>query len=53
VDLPNGHTIHTTAKGCFEALWDSINGKKYPWSSNPWVWVVSFQRIEQAVREAL
>lgn len=29
----------------FEGLWDSINGKKYPWSSNPWVWVVSFRRV--------
>jgi len=24
-------------------LWDSINGKKHPWSSNPWVWVISFK----------
>jgi len=30
----------------FEYLWDSINGKKYPWSSNPWVWVISFKRIK-------
>lgn len=29
----------------FMHLWDSINGKKYPWASNPWVWVVSFKRI--------
>ena len=21
------------------ALWDSINAKKCPWESNPWVWV--------------
>lgn len=26
--------------------WDSINGKRAPWSSNPWVWVVSFRRLE-------
>jgi hypothetical protein len=30
----------------FEQLWESINGKKYPWSSNPWVWVVEFKRVE-------
>jgi hypothetical protein len=30
----------------FEGLWDSINGKVYPWSSNPWVWVVSFRVVE-------
>ena len=28
----------------FSALWDSINGKKYPWSGNPWVWVITFER---------
>jgi len=30
----------------FEALWDSINAKRgYPWSSNPWVWVIEFKRL--------
>lgn len=33
---------------CFEALWDSINGKTYPWSSNPFVWVIEFKRLEAA-----
>lgn len=27
----------------FRALWDSINGERAPWSSNPWVWVVAFR----------
>lgn len=27
-------------------LWNSINGKKHPWESNPWVWVVEFKRVE-------
>ena len=31
---------------CFEALWYSINGKTYPWASNPWVWVIEFKRVE-------
>lgn len=27
----------------FRTLWDEINGARgYPWSSSPWVWVVSF-----------
>ncbi len=26
----------------FMFLWDSIN-KKFPWSSNPWVWCISFK----------
>jgi hypothetical protein len=31
-----------------EALWDSINAKRgYPWSSNPWVWVIEFKRVNQ------
>ena len=31
----------------FERLWNSINGKKHPWESNPWVWVYTFNRIER------
>lgn len=29
----------------FRALWDSINGKRFPWSSGPRVWAISFERI--------
>ena len=29
--------------GPFKTLWDSINAKKHPWESNPWVWCVSFK----------
>lgn len=29
----------------FVALWDSINAERAPWSSNPWVWVVGFERV--------
>lgn len=29
----------------FADLWDSIYGKKYLWSSNPWVWVYSFEEV--------
>lgn len=28
----------------FWALWDAINGKRCPWSSNPWVWRVEFRK---------
>jgi hypothetical protein len=30
----------------FQSLWDSINAKRHPWASNPWVWVVEFRRAE-------
>jgi len=30
----------------FHKLWDSINGKRAPWASNPWLWVLEFKRIE-------
>ena len=30
----------------FEDLWDVINGELASWTSNPWVWVVSFKRLE-------
>jgi len=30
----------------FAKLWDSINAKRgYGWDSNPWVWVIEFERI--------
>jgi len=32
----------------YKRLWDSINAKRAPWSSNPWVWVVEFKRSGKA-----
>ena len=29
----------------FAALWDSINGKRAPWESNPWVRATTFRRV--------
>lgn len=31
----------------FHDLWNGINGEKYPWESNPWVWAISFKKIEK------
>lgn len=31
----------------FSVLWDSVNSKRgYSWDSNPWVWVVEFERVD-------
>ena len=31
----------------FQALWDSLNAKRgYSWETNPWVWCLSFRRLE-------
>jgi hypothetical protein len=34
-----------TERTQFSRIWDSINGKTYPWASNPWVWVIKFIRV--------
>ena len=31
----------------FIELWDSINIKRGSWESNPWVWVITFERINK------
>lgn len=40
----------TPARDDFARLWDSINGKRAPWASNPYVWVISFRRVEEPSR---
>jgi hypothetical protein len=34
----------------FAQLWDQINGKRpgCSWNDNPWVWAISFRRVEAA-----
>jgi hypothetical protein len=31
--------------GEYAKLWDSINGKRAPWASNPFVWCLTFRRV--------
>lgn len=38
-------TTHRYRRG-FALLWDEINSDRAPWTSNPWVWVVSFRRVQ-------
>lgn len=42
-----GSTLHPHFHG-FKTLWGSINGKRAPWQSNPWVWVVEFKQLGSA-----
>lgn len=32
-------------QAAFQKGWDTINGKRSPWESNPWVWVIGFKRV--------
>lgn len=41
-------TTYLTPRTEFKRIWDSINGKKHPWDSNPWVWRVEFKVLEAA-----
>ena len=44
-EMPN------SARGAFKTLWDKLNAPRgFGWDANPWVWVVSFKRVEQEVR---
>lgn len=48
--LPYYNGENTTGcifKNGFAKLWNSINEKRgYPWESNPWVWVIEFERYK-------
>lgn len=35
-----------TPREVFAIGWDSINGKRVPWESDPWVWVVEFKVVK-------
>lgn len=42
---PQWQGSHTSWTGAYKALWESINGKKYPWSSNPFCFVIEFKKL--------
>jgi hypothetical protein len=43
-----GGEPYFSCRDAFVALWNSINTKRgYGWGTNPWVWVVSFERISK------
>lgn len=41
--IVHGHLASMSAREKFENLWHDINGKRAPWASNPWVWVLTFK----------
>lgn len=45
-----GHKVDKRFFGyyLFKELWNSINDKKYPWESNPWVWVIEFNLLSRS-----
>lgn len=37
----------------YASTWDNLNAKRgFPWSSNPWVWVIEFKRIDADAKAA-
>lgn len=36
-----------SARSAYAYLWDSINGKTFPWESNPWVFVYEFPKFKE------
>lgn len=41
--------LASTWRTAFLERWDALNAKRgHPWDSNPWVWVVTFRKLEAA-----
>lgn len=38
--------LYPTCCWAFEVGWDSINGDRATWASNPWVWALTFRRVQ-------
>ncbi len=45
LDVVTGEAMHNSARDAYAALWEAINGPG-SWDANPWVWCISFKRIE-------
>jgi len=43
---------HDWPHDAFRDLWDTINAKRgFGWDANPWVWALTFKRVEDGERE--
>lgn len=40
--------VYGSYTDAFAKLWDIVNGKAAPWSSNPFVWIIEFKKLEVA-----
>jgi hypothetical protein len=47
-DPSNGWSKGLSPMSSYRSLWESINAKRAPWLSNPWVWVLTFERVDAA-----
>jgi hypothetical protein len=45
IDTTGMSSLRIGAEG-YKLLWDSINGKKHPFRSNPFVWVTTFRSLK-------
>jgi len=45
-DCSPGSCADSRYRPAFLLGWDRLNGKRAPWSSNPWVYALTFRRVE-------
>ncbi|AKF06044.1 Phage-related protein [Sandaracinus amylolyticus] len=45
VSLEDGPIV-VDARDKFSMLWDELNGERASWASNPWVWAITFRRVQ-------
>jgi len=51
-DLHEGYSNYLDCRQGFQVLWDSINAKRgFGWDANPWVWALTFKRVEDGELE--
>lgn len=44
-------TLCTDVRAEYRELWDRINERRFPWASNPWVWVISYSNESNRAAE--
>lgn len=49
-DINYSGGLYPCYKNGFANLWDSINGKTYPWSKNCWVWGLYYRVVRKEVK---